>query len=49
MKGTDQSASLEKVGMTNVVKSVKVVERALGGFNKQVLESEIPVREKCRG
>ena len=49
MKGTDQSASLEKIGMQNVVKSVRVVERALGGFNKQVLKSEIPIREKCRG
>jgi len=49
MKGTDQSASLEKIGMKNVVKSVRVVERAMGGFNKQVLKSEIPIREKCRG
>tara|TARA_R100000908_G_C3711733_1_gene118101 strand:- start:4 stop:840 length:837 start_codon:yes stop_codon:yes gene_type:complete len=49
MKGTDQSASLEKIGMRNVVKSVRVVERAMGGFNKQVLKSEIPIREKCRG
>ena len=35
--------------MRNVVKSVRVVERAMGGFNKQVLKSEIPIREKCRG
>ena len=39
----------EKIGMQNVVKSVRVVERAMGGFNKQVLKSEIPIREKCRG
>ena len=49
MKGTDQSASLEKAGMKRVVKSVRSIERALGSHEKRVLESEKPIREKCRG
>jgi sialic acid synthase SpsE len=49
MKGTDQSASLEEAGMKRVVKSVRSIERALGSHEKRVLESEKPIREKCRG
>ena len=49
MKGTDQSASLEPTGMMKVVKSVRSIERALGSSEKRVLDSEKPIREKCRG
>lgn len=49
MKGTDQAASLEPVGMEKVVKYVRATELALGSPQKRVLECEVPVRIKCRG
>jgi sialic acid synthase SpsE len=47
-KGTDQAASLEPVGMVNVVKAVRIVERALGDGIKRVMPSELPVLEKLK-
>lgn len=45
-KGTDQAASLEPVGMINVVKAIRIVERALGDGIKRIMPSEMPVIEK---
>lgn len=47
-KGTDQAASLEPVGLTSVVNSIKSAERALGVGEKRVLEIEVPARMKHR-
>jgi sialic acid synthase SpsE len=49
MKGSDHAASLESVGLKNVVKAVKSVELALGSSEKTVQESEMNVRKKIRG
>ena len=49
MKGTDQAASLEPVGMEKVVKYIRATELALGSSEKRVQECEVPVRQKCRG
>lgn len=48
MKGTDQAASLEPVGMEKVVKYIRATELALGSAEKRVLECEQAVRAKCR-
>lgn len=48
-KGTDQAASLEPIGMMNVVKAVRTVERAMGDGVKRVMPSEIPCLEKITG
>ena len=49
MKGTDQVASLEDVGLIKVIKSIRSIERALGSKEIKVLECEKSVREKVRG
>lgn len=49
MKGTDQAASLEPVGMEKVVKYIRATELALGSSEKKVLPCEESVRTKCRG
>ncbi len=49
MKGTDQAASLEPLGMEKVVKYIRATELALGSSEKTVLECEKAVRAKCRG
>lgn len=49
MKGTDQAASLEPVGMEKVVKYIRATELAMGSGEKRVLECEKAVRAKCRG
>ena len=49
MKGTDQAASLEPVGMEKVVKYIRATETAMGSSEKKVLECEKAVRLKCRG
>lgn len=48
-KGTDQAASLEPIGMINIVKAIRSVERALGDGIKKVMPSEIPCLEKITG
>ena len=49
MKGSDQSSSLEPTGMSRVVKSIRSVERAMGNFQKTILECEKPARIKFKG
>jgi len=48
-KGTDQAASLEPIGMMNVVKAVRQIERAMGDGVKQVMPSEKPLLAKLQG
>lgn len=45
-KGTDQACSLEPLGMINVVKAVRQIERAMGDGMKKIMPSEIPVMER---
>jgi len=49
-KGTDQAVSLEPIGMMNVVKAIRTVEKALGDGIKRVMPSEEPIIKKlmCR-
>lgn len=46
--GSDQSASVEPVGMMRLVKDVRAIESALGDGVKRVYENELPVRDKLR-
>lgn len=48
MWGTDQSASVEPQGLTQLVKWLRVTEKALGDGVKQVYESEKPSLAKMR-
>lgn len=46
MKGSDQAASLEPEGLKRVVRYIRNVEAAFGNGEKQILDSEIPIRHK---
>ena len=48
MWGSDQAASVEPQGFRQLVRDIRVIERALGDGVKRVYESEIPIREKLR-
>jgi N-acetylneuraminate synthase len=48
MWGSDQAASIEPGGLNRLVRDIRVVETALGTGEKQVYESEIPVRDRLR-
>ena len=49
MYGSDQAASLEKLGLERMVRDVKRVEKILGDGVKRIWDSEIPVMKKLRG
>jgi sialic acid synthase len=46
MKGPDHAASLEPHGFGFVVENVRKIESAMGTGEKDILESEAPIREK---
>jgi len=46
--GSDQSASIEAVGFNKLVAAVRVIEKAMGNGNKQVIEDELPVAINLR-
>ena len=46
MYGSDQSASLEPVGLLRLVRDVRIIESVLELKEKQILEAEEPIREK---
>jgi len=46
MKGGDHSASLEPQGFAKMVRDVHHIEKAMGIFEKEVQESELPVFKK---
>jgi sialic acid synthase SpsE len=48
-KGSDQAASLEPIGMMNVVKAIRQFERAFGDGKKKIMPSEEAVIKKLRG
>lgn len=48
MYGSDQAASLEPIGMRNMVEMVRKVPRLVGDGEKRVLEAELPVARKLR-
>lgn len=48
MYGSDQAASLERVGLDKMVKNVRQVEMVLGDGIKRIWDSEIPVMKKLR-
>ena len=48
MYGSDQSASLEAIGLRNVVGAVRNIESGLGDGEIRVLEEEIPIAENLR-
>lgn len=49
LKGSDQAASLEPAGMLSVAKTVRSTERALGKFEKSILDCEKGARIKYKG
>ena len=49
MWGTDQSSSLEVVGMDMLKKRIRDVSSILGNGKKKITENEIPIRKKLRG
>lgn len=48
MWGTDQSASVEPVGLQKLVSDIRDLEKALGDGKKRVYESELSARAKLR-
>lgn len=46
MRGPDHAASLEPYGLSTLVKSIRKQEKALGNPQKEILDIELPVREK---
>ena len=49
MYGSDQSASLEPIGLIRMVRDVRRVESIMGDGVKRIWDSEVPVRKKLRG
>ena len=48
MYGSDQSASLEPLGLKRVVSDVRRIESIMGDGVKKVWPSELPIKEKLR-
>lgn len=46
MRGSDHAASLEPEGLFRLVRDIRNIEKALGSPEKQILDSERPVRRK---
>ena len=46
--GTDQSASIEPIGLKRLVRDIRTIEQASGDGNKRVYESELPIKKKLR-
>jgi N-acetylneuraminate synthase len=46
--GTDQSASVEPMGLLRLVRDIRAVEAAAGDGVKRVYDSELPIRAKLR-
>ena len=46
MKGGDQAASLEPQGFSKMVRDIRAVEEAMGSFEKEIQDSELPVFKK---
>mgnify|MGYP006293328053 CR=1 FL=1 len=48
MWGTDQAASLGPSGIIQLVRDIRLTEKAMGDGEKRLLNSEIPIKEKLR-
>jgi N-acetylneuraminate synthase len=48
MWGTDQSASVEPMGLLRLVRDIRALDQALGDGVKRVYDSELPMRAKLR-
>jgi N-acetylneuraminate synthase len=48
MYGSDQAASLEPAGLTQLVGAIRKIELALGDGIKKTIEDELPVAENLR-
>ena len=46
MKGGDHAASLEPQGFKKMVRDIRNIEQAMGGYNKEVQELEAPIFKK---
>ena len=46
MRGPDHAASLEPHGLTDLIESIKKIEKAFGSPIKDILDIEAPIREK---
>lgn len=46
MKGGDHAASLEPQGFKKMVRDIRNIEQAMGGHEKEIQESEIPIFKK---
>ena len=48
MYGSDQSASLEEIGLKRLVRDVHMIDKILGDGRKKVWTSELPAQKKLR-
>lgn len=48
MYGSDQSASLEYVGLSNLINSIKKIPLVIGSLEKKIFKEEIPSAKKLR-
>lgn len=48
MYGSDQSASVEPIGLKQLVGAVRKIEQAMGDGEKRMIEAEIPIAQKLR-
>ena len=48
MYGSDQSASIEPLGLRQLVGAVRKIESAMGNGQKRILEAEVPIAKKLR-
>jgi len=48
MYGSDQSASVELIGMHMLTGAVRKIEKAMGDGEKRIIEAEIPIAKKLR-
>jgi len=48
MYGSDQSASIEPIGLQMLTGAVRKIEKAMGDGEKRILEAEIPIAKKLR-
>jgi len=48
MYGSDQSASVEPIGLRQLVGAVRKIEQAMGDGEKRIIEAEVPIAKKLR-
>ena len=48
MYGSDQSASIEPIGLQMLTGAVRKIEKAMGNGEKRIIEAEIPIAKKLR-